>query len=477
LLEGLEITIISKSQILKDNSEFRIDSEYYKTEYLELYKKLIGTPILNELVDMSDLSTNGSFAAVAEIIHDNKPKIIPFIRSGNTGDTFINKSELDFISKEAHERLPKSTTHLHDIMMARKGKIGGASIIMPEDVDFNCNENVIKLDIRDKKKINPFYFTAFFNSKYGLKQVERLSTGNVQPWVSIFQIRKLKLFVPSIGFQNEIEKIILKSHQNIQDSKQQYLEAENKILEIVGLNNFKPKQEAVNIKSFKDSFLATGRIDAEYYQKKYETITNAVKSYKNGFSTLESFISDYSTGFPYKSETYCEDGIPLIRINNISKGDLDISNATNIPYSDLNLSIKDIVKENDILISMSGTIGNSCKIPKGIKAVVNQRIMRITPKGYNVDVLPILINSLIGQYQLERIGTGGVQTNISATDVKLILVPNIDATTQSKIADLVKSSYKLKNNSKDLLNVAKTAIDIAIDTDEKSALKFIKENA
>jgi restriction endonuclease S subunit len=361
-------------------------------------------------------------------------------------------------------------------MMARKGKIGGASIIMPEDVDFNCNENVIKLDIRDKEKINPFYFTAFFNSKYGLKQVERLSTGNVQPWVSIFQIRKLKLFVPSTAFQIKIEEIILKAHQNIQDSKKQYLQAENKILEILGLNDFVPKQEAVNIKSFKDSFVATGRIDAEYYQKKYETITNAIKSFKNGFSTLESFISDYSTGFPYKSETYCEDGIPLIRINNISKGDLDISNAANIPYSDLNLSVKDIVKENDILISMSGTIGNSCKIPKGIKAVVNQRIMRITPKGYNVDVLPILINSLIGQLQLEQIGTGGVQTNISATDVRLILIPNIDTNTQSKIADLVMSSYKLKNDSKDLLNVAKKAIDIAIDTDEKSALKFIKEN-
>lgn len=476
MLEGLEITIFRKSQILNDNSEFRIDSEYYKAEYLELYKKLIDTPILNELVDMSDLSTNGSFATVAEIIHDNKPKVIPFIRSGNTGDTFINKSELEFISKEAHDRLPTSTTHLHDIMMARKGKIGGASIIMPEDVDFNCNENVIKLDIRDKKKINPFYFTAFFNSKYGLKQVERLSTGNVQPWVSIFQIRKLKLFVPSTAFQNEIEKIILKSHKNINDSKLQYLQAENKILEIVGLENFTPKHEAVNIKTFKDSFLTTGRIDAEFYQKKYETVTNAVKLYKNGYSKLEDFISDYSTGYPYKSETYCEEGIQLVRINNISKGDLDLSNATNIPNSDFNLSIKDIVKENDILISMSGTIGNSCKIPKGIKAVVNQRIMRITPKNYNVDVLPILINSLIGQYQLERIGTGGVQTNISATDIKQILIPNIDITTQSKIADLVISSYKLKNDSKDLLNIAKTAIDIAIDTDEKTALKYLNEN-
>ena len=185
------MTIFNKSEIYKDNIEFRIDSEYYKKEYLVLYKKIKNSPMLDELVQMTDLSTNGSFAAVAAIKNDNNPKVVPFIRSGNVGTTFINQSDLEFISKEAHINLPKSTTHLHDVMMARKGKIGGASIIMPEDVNFNCNENVIKLDIRDKKAINPFYFTVFFNSKYGLKQIERLSTGNVQPWVSIFQIRKL----------------------------------------------------------------------------------------------------------------------------------------------------------------------------------------------------------------------------------------------------------------------------------------------
>ena len=28
------------------------------------------------------------------IVHDNNPKIIPFIRSGNVGETFINETDL-----------------------------------------------------------------------------------------------------------------------------------------------------------------------------------------------------------------------------------------------------------------------------------------------------------------------------------------------------------------------------------------------
>ena len=55
-----------------------------------------------------------------------------------------------------------------------------------------------------------------------------------------------------------------------------------------------------------------------------------------------------------------------------------------IPQGDISLSPKDVANENDILISMSGTIGNSCKVPKGVNAVVNQRIMRISPQNIKI---------------------------------------------------------------------------------------------
>lgn len=233
--------------------------------------------------------------------------------------------------------------------------------------------------------------------------------------------------------------------------------------------------ENLNVKSFKDSFGTTGRLDAEYYQKKYEVVIAKIKSYKNGFSVLNTFMNNYSTGFPFKSETYCEQGIPLIRINNISKGSLNLLNATNIPFADFKLSEKDIAIENDILISMSGTIGNSCRVPKGIKAVVNQRIMRFTPKDFDSEVLSLIINSAIGFKQLERIGTGGVQTNISATDIKEIFIPKLDKNIQTKIAKLIEESFSLKKQSEHLLEVAKRAVEIAIEENEEVAIEYINQ--
>lgn len=128
LLEGLEITIYSKKAIFLDNEEFRIDSEYYKNEYLELYKTITNAPILRDIVTMTDLTTNGSFETVSKILNDGKPKIVPYIRSGDAGDTFIDFDFLDKISMEAHLKLSKSTTKLHDIVLPRKGKVRWAAL-------------------------------------------------------------------------------------------------------------------------------------------------------------------------------------------------------------------------------------------------------------------------------------------------------------------------------------------------------------
>jgi restriction endonuclease S subunit len=86
-----------------------------------------------------------------------------------------------------------------------------------------------------------------------------------------------------------------------------------------------------------------------------------------------------------------------------------------------------------------------------------------------------LINSLIGSLQLERIGTGGVQTNISSKDIFKILIPIIDKPIQEQIANIIQHFAYLKKQSLQLFNLAKQTIEIAIEKGEKEAMKFIGE--
>ena len=329
--------------------------------------------------------------------------------------------------------------------------------------------------VPDENIIIPEYLTAYLNSKYEIWDLKRRARQSInQTNINPEEVKEILIPILPIRFQLEIKSNFDKARDNFIESERVYQTAQNLLLEHLGLKDFNPPAQAVNVKSFADSFGTSGRLDAEFYQEKYEKLIDKIKSYPKGYNTLDYFIKDFSTGFAYKSETYTETGIPLIRINNIGNGTLDISNAMLIPQGDISLSPKDVANENDILISMSGTIGNSCKVPKGVNAVVNQRIMRISPQNINVEVLPLIINSIIGKYQLERMGTGGVQTNISANDIKQIVIPNVEEKIQTQIADLIRQSNYLRIKSKGLLEKAKKAVELAIEKDQESALDFIK---
>ncbi|MDD7913786.1 hypothetical protein [Polaribacter ponticola] len=87
----------------------------------------------------------------------------------------------------------------------------------------------------------------------------------------------------------------------------------------------------------------------------------------------------------------------------------------------------------------------------------------------------MVINSLVGEYQLNRIGTGGVQTNISSNDIQKIFIPKITNVIQRKIAKMIEESFDLKKQSEHLLEVAKKAVEIAIEQNEEKALKYIEK--
>ena len=472
MLEGLDVNEVKLSEIKNDNAEFRLDDDYYRKEYISLYSKLSNSVLLKDIVLMSDVSSNGSFAYVQSILNDDNPKVVPYIRSGNVGDTFINSDDLIKISNEAHSKLKLSSTKLHDVMMARKGKIGGASIITEQEIDYNCNENVIKLTIKDKDRINPFYFTTFFNSKYGIKQTERLSTGNVQPWVSIYQIRKMKLAILTVDFQKSIETIVEKAHHMIQKSQSYYSTTEDLLLEKIRIKKWNPQNYQYNIKSIKETFTSTGRLDSEYYQPKYDILFNKLKQIDT--KKLGKLVFLQKSVEP-GSEYYELDGIPFVRVADITKYGLKEPSV----YLDRDC-FRDVIrpKKDTILMSKDGSVGIAYKVEKDEDIITSGAILHLIIKNKEVlpDYLTLVINSEAVQMQAERDAGGSIIQHWKPSEIENVVIPILPMDEQIKISEMVQESFRLRNESKRLLNVAKTAVEIAISESEEVALMYLKEN-
>lgn len=462
---GLQIMEINLKEILATEL-LRLESEFYTCKTFKLNKFFSG----EEIIDFVQYGTS-------EGLNDENFGF-PVLRLNEFDNWFIShpSKSCALMDKSIFNSLKLLKD---DVLICRTNgnpHYVGKSAIVPNDYEYAYASYLFK--IRPKKNlINSSTLVTYLNSKYGRMEIEKYSMASNQVNFSPAKFKQLRIPDLSHDLQNHIENIVYLSYQKLEQSRQLYQEAEQLLLEEIGLKNFKPSNENISIRKLSDSFGASGRLDSEYYQPKYEELEYVIKNYHHGYSKLSVFTENYSTGYPYESHRYTESaGVPLIRINNINNGNLDISNAVRIPYDDLNLSPKDIATENDILISMSGTIGNSCKIPAGVKAAINQRIMRITSKNYNHEVLPLIINSTIGKLQLDRIGTGGVQTNISAKDILNIFIPILPNHAQQRIKDHIKNSFNLKQQSQQLLDLAKHAIELAIEYNEDIASNYIEEN-
>ncbi len=340
-----------------------------------------------------------------------------------------------------------------------------------EDTDYIFASYLYRI-VPDLEKINSETLVAFLNSKYGREQINKQSMQSNQVNFSPAKFRKISIPKICTRIQYTIAKMYSTAYTNIENANNKYSQAENLLISELGLENFSPSKEKVSIKTLKESFLKTGRLDSEYYQPKYDEILNKITKY--GCSEFTNFVDSYTTGYPYSSDSYVEkDGIALIKISNINNFKLDISSASLIPKKDIDLSAENVVQKNDILVSMSGTIGNSCIVQEDIKAVVNQRIMKIKSKNINPVVFSLIINSMIGKNQLERIQTGGVQANISPKDILKIQIPCIKTSVQDEIASYIKQSMEYSKKAKELLNISTKAVEIAIDKDEQTAHNFL----
>jgi len=465
LLGGLEAVELQLSEV--KSNDFKIDSESYFKNYLKIFSD-IKQHNYTTLGKEVKLIKKGIFD-----INSNKytESGVPFVRIKNLKGFIIDDTDIVYIPVE--ENLLNMGTFLSkwDIILS-KTAYAVCSLVTLD----NCNtsQDTVAIKLKDNSIFNSHFITIYFNTSYGLELMRMLFTGNIQTHLNLTAAKNILIPIFTKNFQSNIKDIFSAGIKKLEQSKVDYQQAETLLLTELDLLDFKPSTENIAVKSFSESFGNSGRLDSEYYQPKYDELIEKIKNYKNGFEKLNYFTDNYSTGYPFKSDTYVSKGMYLIRINNIKKGYLDISNASKIPYSDKNTSIKDVAKENDILISMSGTIGNSCKVPKGVEAIINQRIMKISPKNIGYDLLPLLINSIIGQSQLERIGAGGVQTNISSGDILNIIIPIIEQTIQNKIEEKIKASFQHKKQSKQLLDLAKQAVEIAIEENEDTAIKLIE---
>lgn len=471
MLEGLEVSVLNLKDVLLDNDNKRIDSEYFKKQFLKFFKNVPNIRPLGSLVKEGYrvVYENTQIIDKDEALERNFPI---FLQATDLETPFIKTDNLFYVDNEQWERYPKGRISKGEILIEVKGKIDKVAIV-PDDFPERTlvTGSLFKLTVN--KNISKHVLLTYLICKFGVAFKDRYKTNLLISFVSKPDLYRIP--VPSFSnvFENKIDNIFKTILNSQKESKAKYSKAEKLLLITVGLNDFEPSKETISIKSFKESFCTTKRLDAEYYLKKYEDYENLIKNQEHSYISKEYIHVKTLSNKDKKGYNYIE-------IGNVNVTD-GTYHSNYVVTEDLPANAKTLVEKGDILIS-------NVRPYRGAVTIINSNeqdlivsgaftVLRKNPNSiFNNEVLKVLLRSTVYKDWLLKFNVGISYPVIKDDDVLNLPIPFIEAKKQEQIAELVEESFKLKVESERLLDVAKKAVEMSIEENEVKALKFINDN-
>lgn len=428
--------------------------------------------IFGELIEvLTDYTANGSFESLANnVCVKESIDYAKWVRIQNL-DANNFEEKIKYVTKHSYEFLSKSKLSGDELLISKTGEyLGKAYIFKPTKQErYTLADNIFLIRLKNEE-YKEFLYT-YINSNIGRRLMLRWSQGTGQPTIIKDSLRMLLTPKFTSFFNKKISYLV---NESLECGKRSFEEYQNAI-NILNQNiDIKIEEiDKFNIKKFSDLYL---RMDAEYYQHKYDELFDILNCFKTlalgGENGLVSIIKSIEPG----SESYVEEGIPFIRVSDIDK--FGISNATIKLSKDFIVNIEELYPKKDtILLSKDGSVGIAYKIEEDIESVTSSALLHLTVRDQNIilpDYLTLVLNSPIVQLQAERDCNGAIIQHWKPSDIEKVLIPILDMLIQQKIADKVQESFRLRRASKRLLDVAVKSVEMAIETDEETALKWLE---
>ena len=461
-MDGLECSEIQFSDIdLGD----RIDSEYYTKNYIHISDQLskVNTDKLGNMVSIvasalypaaTHLYSEGNipFARCVDCVsypiitadQDNKFEKIPLkFGEENKGISFIKKNEI-IITKVGTPCYASILTDYEEIALSRT-----------------------VLGLTHINHIEPNYLMIFLRCKYGFEQLFRQRELTIQYQLTLPRVRAIDVYLAGLELQQVINHLCSTSKDLRQKSNSLYYQSENILMSYIGVNDI-ANNNTWTIQSYNKSYEKTGRLDAEYYQPKYDLIVSSL----NTKETLESICNLYDENYLPDEEKYYR----YIELANVG-GFGEITDAGSIVGEELPTRARRIVKSGQVIVSsIEGSLQSCALITDEFDgAICSTGFYVVDSDKLSSETLLVLFKSEAIQELLKQRCSGTILTSINKDEFLSLPLPKIDEDIQAKISEQIKESFALRRKSKQLLEDAKRAVEIAIEQDEESAIEWLKD--
>jgi type I restriction enzyme, S subunit len=278
------------------------------------------------------------------------------------------------------------------------------------DFEGVCSGDIYVFESKDPEMLLPELLPFICQSEGFYEYAVRTSAGSLSPRTNWKQLAKYEFPLPPIDEQRRIADLLWAAD----DVCEKHIALAKNINQLIS--------------SYQKDIFSN--------QQLYENNKSQKRKIKIGD------VAKFQGGFSFKSKDYVGQGIPLLKIANVTADGMVWDDNTFLDKQFLD-KYKDFALEaNDIIMAMTRPItGGRLKIARisseNIPCLLNQRVGRfiITDSAINSDFLFFYLKSYIFRDEIELLAMGSQQPNVSSVQVEKIEFSLPDEKTQKIISE------------------------------------------
>ena len=200
----------------------RVDPHFHQPKYRNFYNMLEASKYqITTLANLIKLIYRYPSCYGFSCYDSTSDTRVPFLQGEDIDVTEISHEKLIFIEKEISEKYPKTILKEGDLIFSVRGTIGKIAVVTHAFENSNISPNLMRLSLNEG--INPQYVEIVLKSKIGQNQINRLTSGGVQPTITKQDILSIKIPLPSLDVQNEIVREVMKQQSEAAKLRQEAL--------------------------------------------------------------------------------------------------------------------------------------------------------------------------------------------------------------------------------------------------------------
>lgn len=337
------------------------------------------------------------------------------IRSQNIFDDKFEYSGLAHINEQQAKELSNVEVKENDVLLNITGaSLGRVNIVPKKVLPARVNQHVSILRVNEK--LDPYFLKSFLVLPNIKSYILGHNAGATREAITKEMIENFFIPVPVLSEQRQIAEILSSLDDKIELNRK--------------INANLEKTASMLFKHWFVDFEFPNGNGEPYKFSGGKMAESELGEIPEGWEAIPMASAfDFLEGPGIRNWQYAESGTRFINIRLIDGGNINVNAANYINQTDVDTKYQHfLLKENDMILSASGTLGKSAIVRKShLPLLLNTSVIRFRPKngiGY-----PFLYQYLQSRYFLEeqvRLSAGSVQANFGPTHLNKmsVCVPN-----------------------------------------------------